>query len=138
MQKKELWSLQHFLPLRNYLDIRTTTRRPICGDQERTAGAGQNSAISWMKDCLGTRNVASVVLPFTLKRAVRPFAAGILIFADRAVRVGLYRMKFNFCGGNSFMWAASRRSRFTSINSRSLTCPSASNIRYIQIDSPAP
>src|SRR5229473_3158601 len=52
--------------------------------------------------------------------------------------IELDTMKFSSRDGNSFAWAASRRSRFTSISSRSLTCPSASNIKYIQIDSPAP
>src|SRR5712692_2380799 len=99
---------------------------------------GQNSASNRMKDCLGTCSVSLVVLPFTLIRTVRCLAAEIAIVADRVTAVGLYKMKFSSGEGNSFAWAASRRSRFTSISSRSLTCPSASNIRYIQSDSPAP
>src|SRR5580658_184239 len=63
----------------------------------------QYSAISRMKDCSGTRSVASLAWPFTLKRTVPGFAAGISIFADRTMGVGLYKMKFNFCDGNCFV-----------------------------------
>src|SRR5437867_6686136 len=98
----------------------------------------QKSASNRMKDCLGTCTVSLVVLPFTLRRTGLWLAAEIAMVADRVTAVGLYKMKFSCRGGNSFARAASKRSRFNSISSRSLTCPSASNIKYIQIDSPAP
>jgi hypothetical protein len=81
-----------------------------------------------MKDCLGACTVSLVVLPFTLRRTGRWLVAEIAMVADRVTAVGLCKMKFSCRGGNSFARAASKRSRFNSISSRSLTCPSASNI----------
>src|SRR5260370_31362795 len=67
---------------------------------------GQNSASNRKKDRPGTCSVPLVVFPFTVIRTVLCCAAGIAIVADGVTGVGLYKIKFSFCDGNSFAWHA--------------------------------
>src|SRR5437762_7385605 len=104
----------------------------------QTAIACQKSTERRKNSCERSFNVSGTTFPLSVIRTLPPLAGGILMVAARSSVVGLYRMKLRFRGGKCSPSNVSTRSRFTSINSLSLTWPRASNMRYIQIHSPAP